>query len=47
MVLVDASSPDQYKRMNPTIERSNQEFLRRQGDCGLILFRDIRRAYHE
>jgi len=31
MVLVDASSPDQYKRMNPTITRGNEEFLRKQG----------------
>jgi pimeloyl-ACP methyl ester carboxylesterase len=31
MVLVDASSPYQYKRMNPTITRGNEEFLRKQG----------------
>lgn len=31
MVLVDASSPYQYRRMNPTITRGNEEFLRKQG----------------
>jgi pimeloyl-ACP methyl ester carboxylesterase len=31
MVLVDSSVPYQYKRMDPAIERGNDEFLRKQG----------------
>ena len=31
MVLVDASAPDQYERMDPAIARGNEEFLRKLG----------------
>jgi hypothetical protein len=31
MVLVDASAPYQFERMNPVIARANEQFLHKQG----------------